>query len=63
MSLLKQDTTKKERINKNDAIKLNIVTDEDRKYEIEAICNNTIYTKESKGHLLELYYLIFWKTI
>ena len=29
---------------------------------VEGICDSVVYTKKSDGHLLELYYLIFWKS-
>ena len=60
MSLLKYNTIRKEWINKN-TIELDLGNDS-RKHKVEAIYNSAIYTKKSKLiHLLELYYLIFWK--
>lgn len=35
--------------------------DNDKKYNVKAICNGVVYGRESKGHLLSLYYLVFWK--
>lgn len=32
-----------------------------KEYEVKAIYDSTIYTRESKSHLLGLYYLVFWK--
>ena len=33
----------------------------DKKYEMEAIWDSAVYTKEVDGHLPELYYLVIWK--
>ena len=33
-----------------------------KKYEVEAIKDSAIYSKEAEGHLLGLYYLISWKS-
>ena len=53
MSLLKQDTTKKGRVNKN-ATKFDVSNNNSRKYKVKVILDNAIYTKESKsGHLLD----------
>ena len=30
---------------------------------IEAICNNMAYINKSKGYLLDLYYLVLWKSV
>ena len=35
--------------------------DNSRKYKVEAIWNNAVYIKESKGYLPRLYYLVSWK--
>ena len=36
---------------------------EGKEYEVKAICNSTVYVKESEsGQLLGLYYLISWKS-
>ncbi len=32
-----------------------------KEYEVKAICNNTVYTRESEGQLPGLYYLVSWK--
>ena len=62
MSLLKQDITEKGRIDGNT---LQLEFEDNGKgedYEFEAICNSTVYVKESEsGQLPELYYLISWK--
>ena len=61
MSLLKQDTTKKGQIDKNNAIKLN-TSKNSKNYKVKAIYNSTIYTRELKlDYLPTLYYLIFSK--
>ena len=62
MSLLEQDTTRKGRVDK----KISQLEFEDngegKEYEVEAICDSTVYVKELKsGQLPGLYYLIFWK--
>ena len=33
-----------------------------KKYEIKAIKNSTVYAKEAKKHLPGLYYLVSWKS-
>ena len=60
MSLLEQDTIKKERVDEENAEKLD---DGDKKeYEVEAIWDSAVYAKKSEsGHLLGLYYLVSWK--
>ncbi len=32
-----------------------------KEYEVEAICNSAVYTRESESHLPGLYYLVSWK--
>ena len=62
MSLLEQDTTRKEQINKlflEPEPEFDIGNN--KKYEIEAIKDNIIYAKKVEGHLPNLYYLVFWK--
>ena len=60
MSLLEQDITRKEQV---DGIitKLEFNAGNIEEYKLEAIWNNVVYTKESKDHLLGLYYLIAYK--
>ncbi len=61
LSLLEQDTTRKEWVNEM-TFKLEFESDGDgEEYEIKAICDNAVYAKESEGHLPGLYYLILWK--
>ena len=62
MSLLEQDTTRKERVDENDAAELDAGDNESGEYKVEAIHDSVVYTRESKsGHLLGLYYLVSWK--
>lgn len=60
MLLLKQDNTKKKQMNKLLSM-LEFETSDNKKYEIEAIWDSAIYTKETDRHLLGLYYLVAWK--
>lgn len=32
-----------------------------KEYEMKAICDNVVYTRELKGYLLGFYYLVLWK--
>ena len=60
MSLLKQDTTRKKLVDKNNTTKLDAKNDKSKKYKVEEICNSVVYTKVSEsGHLPGLYYLVF----
>ena len=62
VSLLEQDTTKKEQINKfAEVLEFEFEPGDDKEYKVEAIQDSTVYTKEVDGHLLELYYLVAWK--
>ena len=60
MSLLEQDTTIKKRM-KEFAKVPEFELDNDKEYEIEAIQDSAIYTKEVDRHLPGLYYLDSWK--
>ena len=61
MLLLEQDITRKEQVDK-DETKLDVGDNESGKYEVEAIWYSAIYAREAEsGHLLGLYYLVFWK--
>ena len=56
MSLLEQDTTKKERVKKVPKLDSG---DKSKEYEVEAIWENAVYAMESEsGHLPGLYYLV-----
>ena len=59
MSLLEQDITRKRRVYKKTS-QLEFEDDgEVEEYEVEAICDSTVYAKESEsGQLPSLYYLI-----
>lgn len=61
--LLEQNTTRKRRVDKNiKQMDFNVCDNISRKYEVEAIQDSAVYTKESEArHLLRLYYLVFWK--
>ena len=58
MSQLKQDITKKKRVDE-DVTKLN-TNKKSGKYKVKVSYNSVVYTKESElGYLLRLYYLVF----
>ena len=58
VSLLEQNTTKKEPINKR-VTKLEAGDSEE--YKVEAIWNSAVYARESElGQLPDLYYLVAW---
>ena len=59
ISLLKQDTTRKRRVDKNDMAELDADDNESGEYKVEAIQNSAVYARESEsGYLSELYYLV-----
>ena len=59
MSLLEQDTTRKERVKKVPELDAG---DNSEEYEVEAIRDSAVYAMESEsGHLPRLYYLVAWK--
>ena len=60
MSLLEQDSTRMERINKFPALEFE--PGNDKEYEVETIQESAVYSKEENGHLLGLYYLVAWKS-
>ena len=35
---------------------------DNKKYKVEAIIDSVIYAKKREGHLLSVYYLVFWKS-
>lgn len=60
MSLLKQDNTRKVRVDKK-IRQINFESDDNdnQKYKMKAIRDSAVYVRESKSsHLSELYYLI-----
>ena len=63
MSLLEQDTNRKERVNeKVRQIEFDVDNNESGEYEVEAIWDSAIYARESDSdHLSDLYYLVLWK--
>ena len=59
MSLLEQDITRKERVEKVPKLDAG---DNSKEYKLEAIQDSTIYVMESESVLLPgLYYLVAWK--
>ena len=63
MSVLKQDTTKKRRMDEEvRQIKFDADDNESGKYELEATWDSAVYARESElGYLQSLYYLVSWK--
>ena len=57
ISLLKQDTTKKERVDKK-VTKLDFESGDSKEYKVETIRDNAVYARKSEGHLPGLYYLV-----
>ena len=64
MSLLKQDTTKKEWVDKKTEEQLEFEAGSNNKeFKLEGICDSAVYAKESEaGYLPGLYYLVSWKS-
>ena len=61
MSLLEQDITRKKRVDKETELDAG---DNSEEYEVEAIWDSAVYTRESKsGHLSGIYYLVSCKSI
>ena len=58
MSLLEQDTIKKERVEKVPEYNAG---DNSKKYKIEAIRDSAVYARETEGYLPGLDYLVVWK--
>ena len=61
MSLLEQDITKKEWVDKK-VTELDFESDNSEEYKVKVIWDSAVYAKESKGHLPMLYYLVVWKS-
>ena len=57
ISLLEQDTTKKERIN-NTQLDYEFEASNDEEYEVDGIWDSAVYTRESEEQLPGLYYLV-----
>lgn len=51
MSLLEENPTRKEQMNKSDVIELGANDIESKKYKVEKICDNVVYTKELVSYL------------
>ena len=64
MSLLEEDNTRKEKMDKNKAKQLEFEAGgNNKKYKVESICNSTVYARNLEtGHLLGLYNLVSWKS-
>ena len=63
MSLLEQDTTRKERVDKNAMTQLEFEVDNNQEYKVEEIWDSTVYAIELEaGYLPGLYYLVDWKS-
>lgn len=62
MSLLKKDIIRKRRVNKIE-LEPKFKASKDKEYKVEAIRDNVIYAnKAARDQLLELYYLVSWKS-
>ena len=63
VSMLEQDIIKKGRVDEKTEMQLEFEAGGDnKKYEMEGICDSAVYVRESEaGHLLGLYYLVSWK--
>lgn len=63
VSLLKQDTTDKERVNKNAVTQLEFEAGNNEEYKVERIQDSAVHLKESKpDYLSRQYYLVSWKS-
>ena len=58
VSLLEQETTKKERVDEN---MTEFKAGNSKKYKVEVIQDSTVYINKAEGHLPNLYYLVAWK--
>ena len=61
VSLLEQDTTKKERVDEK-VTELDFEAGNSKVYKVEAIRDSAVYARELEGHLPGLYYLVAWKS-
>ena len=58
MSLLKKNSTKKEKVNKK-VIKLEFeAVNNSNKYKVKTIWDSTVYVNNTESHLPSLYYLV-----
>ncbi len=62
MSLLEHDTSKKGRVDETTSQLDFKANNKGKEYEVKDIKNSTVYTRESRGHLSVLYYLVLWKS-
>lgn len=60
MSLLEQNTTRKEQID-NNITELDI-SNKGKKYKLEAIQENAVYARKLAGYLSKLYFLVSFKS-
>ena len=59
LSLLKQNTTRKEQVDENATTELEFEADDDEEYKVKRIRDSAVYAKElDTKHLLELYYFV-----
>ena len=62
MSQLRQDITRKGRMNKFAKVpEFEFEASNDKEYKVEAIQNSAVYIEEIDRHLPRLYYLVTWK--
>lgn len=60
--LLKQDTTRSRLVDKNE-IELNAGNNKSGEYKLKVIQDSAVYARELEtGHLINLYYVISWKS-
>ena len=57
MSLLEQNTIRKELVDDKNVVELD-ANDENGEYKVEAIQDSAVYTKKTNRQLLKLYYLV-----
>ena len=62
VSLLEDNTTRKEWMNKLfSKLESEFDIGNNKEYKVEAMIDSAVYAKKAKGHLLDLYYFVFWK--
>ncbi len=64
MSLLEQDITRKERVNKalpEPEKEFEFEAGDNKEYEIEAIIDSAVYEQQANNQMPGLYYLVSWK--
>ncbi len=61
MSLLEKDTTRRGRVDDEGFAKLDAGEDDNKEYEVKAIKDSAVYSREAARQLPGLYYLISWK--